>query len=496
MNNPPIGLRCLLLAPILIAGLGFHEHVPNAQAAGHGASWHRFRGPNGSGVAEAADLPVKFDAGMNVAWKTALPLGHSSPVVAGNRVFVTAFQDKDLLLVLALDAETGRQLWRKEIVRDRAAAVANPYNNPASPSPVTDGKNVYAFFQDFGLVSYSIDGVERWRLALGPFRNNHGMGASPILYGDLLIQVCDQDVGSYLLFVDKHSGRVRRRIDRSELLGAGYSTPAVYERAGHPPLLIAPGSFEMIAYRLDTGEKQWWLPGLPYSPRSVPVLAAESEGRDLVVMNVQTAVDGAGVDVPGYAELLSRYDADKDGQLSPPEVKAYGLLAGGFAQIDIDGDGYVSRKEWEFRIDVFQIKNLLVAIRPDGRGNVSTAGVAWKYRRSLPNVPSPIIYRNVLYLLKEGGIVTSMDPATGRVYKQARLSGALDPYFASPVAGDGKLYMVSQTGKVVVVRAEADWEILAINNLDEECFATPAIAGDSLFVRTRSGLYRFREPKR
>jgi len=121
------------------------------------------------------------------------------------------------------------------------------------------------------------------------------------------------------------------------------------------------------------------------------------------------------------------------------------------------------------------------------------AGVAWEYRKSLPNVPSPIVYRNVLYLLKEGGIVTSMDPATGRVHKQARLSGALEPYFASPVAGDGKLYMVSQNGKVVVLRAGADWEILAVNNLDEECFATPAIAGNSLFVRTRSRLYRFRE---
>jgi hypothetical protein len=98
-----------------------------------------------------------------------------------------------------------------------------------------------------------------------------------------------------------------------------------------------------------------------------------------------------------------------------------------------------------------------------------------------------------LYLLKEGGIVTSMEPATGHVYKQARLSGALDPYFASPVAGDGKLYLVSQKGKVVVLRAGADWEILAVNDLEEECFATPAIVGDSLFIRTRTGLYRFRK---
>jgi outer membrane protein assembly factor BamB len=492
MDNSAVGLRWLPLVPLLISGLGLHQHV-SATPATDAEQWPRFRGPNGAGVAQGADLPVKFGAAVNVAWKTTLPLGHSSPIIAGDRVFVTGFQNKDLLLVIALDAKTGQQFWRKQIIRTRAAPMANPYNNPASPSPVTDGENVYAFFQDFGLVSYSVDGIERWSLPLGPFRNNHGMGASPILYRDQLIQVCDQDVGSYLLLIDKHSGKVRRRIDRSELLGAGYSTPIVYERAGRPPLLIVPGSFEMIAYRLDTWEKQWWLSGLPYSPRSVPVLAQDGNGGDLVVLNVQTAVDGAGLEVPGYSDLLARYDTDKDGKLAATEVKDYGLLAGGFPQIDIDGDGYVSRKEWEFRIEVFRLENLLVAVHADGRGGLSASDVAWRYRKSLPNVPSPIVYRNVMYLLKEGGVVTSMDPATGRVYKQARLHGALDPYFASPVAADGKLFMVSQHGKVVVIRAGADWEVLAVNDLDEECFATPAVAGDSLFVRTRTALYRFRK---
>jgi outer membrane protein assembly factor BamB len=156
--------------------------------------WSRFRGANGSGVAEAARLPVKFGGDMNLVWKTALPSGHSSPVIVKNRVFLTGFEDTDLLVVLAFDVATGRPLWRKQVVRTRAASMANPYNNPASPSPVTDGESVYAFFQDFGLIAYSIDGAEQWSLKLGPFRNNHGMGASPIIYKDLLIQICDQDV--------------------------------------------------------------------------------------------------------------------------------------------------------------------------------------------------------------------------------------------------------------------------------------------------------------
>jgi outer membrane protein assembly factor BamB len=491
MDISPTGLRFLLSVTLLIAGFGTRQQV--SATGSEAEQWSRFRGPNGSGVAQAVRLPLNFDLNTNLAWKTALPAGHSSPVIHGNRVFITGFQEKDLLLVLALDSESGRQLWRKQITRTRAAPAANPYNNPASPSPVTDGENVYAFFQDFGLVSYSVDGAERWNLPLGPFRNNHGMGTSPIIYRDLLILVCDQDVGSFLLFIDKNTGKVRRRIDRSELLGSSYSTPTVYERAGQPALLIVPGSFQMIAYRLDTGEKQWWLSGLPYSPRSVPLLVTNGRGEDLVLLNVQSAVDGEGLKVPGYEELLARYDTDKDRKLTRAEVKDYGLLAAGFPQIDIDGDGYVSAKEWQFRIDVFRIENSLVAVRANGRGDISVSGMVWKYGKSLPNVPSPIVYRNVMYLLKEGGILTSMDPASGRIYKQARLTGALEPYFASPVAADGKLYLVSQNGKVVVIRAGADWEVLAINELNEECFATPAIAGNSLFVRSRTTLYRFRE---
>lgn len=481
--------RSPLLIPIFIVVFGLHVPAKLSDAQ----SWSRFRGPNGSGVGDGASLPVKFDAVVNMAWKTTVPAGHSSPVVVGDRIYVTGFQEKDRLLLLALDRKTGQEVWRKQITRNRAASIANPYNNPASPSPVSDGENIYAFFPDFGIVSYSIDGAERWSLPLDPFRNNHGMGASPVVYQDLLIQICDQDVGSYLLFVDKNTGKLRRRIDRSEMLGVSYSTPTVYERDGQSPLLIVPGSFEMIAYRLDTGEKQWWLSGLPYSPRSVPVLAKDREGRDLVVLNIQSTVDGAGLDVPGYANLLTRYDANGDGKLDRAEVKDYGLLAGGFPQIDINGDGYVTGKEWEFRLAVFRIENLLVAVRANSKGAISMSDVVWKYRKSLPNVPSPIVYRDVLYLLKEGGLVTSMDPATGVIHRQARIHGALEPYFASPVAADGKLYMVSQHGQVAVIRAGADWEVLAVNELDEECFATPALSGDSLFIRTRTTLYRFRQ---
>ncbi len=125
---------------------------------------------------------------------------------------------------------------------------------------------------------------------------------------------------------------------------------------------------------------------------------------------------------------------------------------------------------------------------------MTSKSLLWRYTKSLPNAPSPLVYNGIVYLLKEGGIFTALDGATGEVRKQARLTGALDQYFASPVAGDGKIFAISQTGHLVVLRAGADWEILAVNDLDEECYATPALADGRVYVRTRSALYAFAAP--
>ena len=144
--------------------------------------WSQFRGPNGTGVSETKGLPTEFGPNKNVVWKTELPPGHSSPVLTRDRIFVTA-HDKDKLFVISLDRQTGKILWQKEAPRAQAGRLQN-VNGPASPSPVTDGTNVYVFFQDFGMISYDAEGKERWKLPLGPFNMFYGFGASPILVDD------------------------------------------------------------------------------------------------------------------------------------------------------------------------------------------------------------------------------------------------------------------------------------------------------------------------
>ena len=174
--------------------------------------WSQFRGPNGAGVSQEPKLPAELGPNKNVVWKTSLPAGKSSPALAGDRIFLTAAEGNHLL-TLCLDRASGKILWRREILANRAE-VLHKLNHPASSSPITDGKNVYVFFGNFGLASYGPDGKERWKRPLGPFTNLHGMGASPILFGEKLLMVCDQNNDSYLLAVDKNDGHTLWKTER------------------------------------------------------------------------------------------------------------------------------------------------------------------------------------------------------------------------------------------------------------------------------------------
>src|SRR5580700_7273110 len=175
--------------------------------------WTQFRGPNSSGVDSAAGYPVEFSPSKNVVWKMAIPYGQSSPVLAGGRVYLTA-SESDKLLTFCLEAKTGRELWRREIPRKKPQAIFRA-NDPASPTPVGDENGVVVFFAEFGLAAYSPEGKDLWSAPLGPFKNFYGMAASPILAGGLIVQVIDQQSGSYLLALDRKTGQQRWRTQRA-----------------------------------------------------------------------------------------------------------------------------------------------------------------------------------------------------------------------------------------------------------------------------------------
>jgi outer membrane protein assembly factor BamB len=444
--------------------------------------WPQFRGEGGTGVSASKNLPVQFGPEKNVLWQTLLPPGHSSPVLVGNSIFLTAFEDKKLL-TFRLDRSSGEILWRREAPRDRT----EPYqqtNTPASPTPVTDGQRVYVFFGDFGLLAYDLNGAEVWRLPLGPFNNVNGHGSSPILAGDKLVLICDQDIGSYLIAVDKKTGKPVWKTDRPEV-ARGYATPGIFQPKNGSAELIVPGAFQLASYSLDTGKKLWWVNGMAWQLKSVPLF----QGDVIYVNGWET---GGDTDYPptilSFEEVLKKQDADGDGRLSKSELPVDVKFG---PDEDLDHDGLIDARDWNFRRTRRTAQNSLVAVRHGGVGDVTQTHVLWRHRKALPNVPSPLLYQDVLFLVKDGGIVTTLNPKTGEVLKQARLPNAAERYWASPVAADGKVYLASEGGKVSVLKAVGQWEVLAINELADECFATPAIVDGKIYLRTRTKLYCF-----
>jgi outer membrane protein assembly factor BamB len=464
------GVAAALLAPSLATG----------------SDWTRFRGPNGLGVAEVANPPTRLNP-PDAVWQTALPAGHSSPVLTADRIFVTGHED-ERLLTIALDRSSGRVLWRREAPRPREEAL-HETNGPASPSPATDGRNVYVFFGDFGLISYGPDGEERWRLPLGPFSIPNGHGSSPILAGDRLVLQVDQDRGSFVMAIDPEDGSVLWRTERPEATH-GYSTPVVFSPQGGPEQVILLGSYQVTSYELETGRKRWWSRGPTWQTKSSPTV-------DDTTVYVSAWAPGADTgerqQLPPFAEAIERGDSDGDGKISEPEAVAGGWRhSGGWGLVDLDDDGRLNEREWEFFRARRSSHNTTLAIRPGARtGDITAEAVRWTYEKAVPVISSPLLYGGLVYTIKDGGILTALDAETGEVAKQGRVRGAVDKYFSSPIVVGGRIYVVSEGGTASVIEPGGDWTVLSSSELGEPCYATPAVGGDTLYVRTAGHLYAF-----
>lgn len=451
-------------------------------------AWDRFRGPNGSGLAADAAIPEEFGPETNVAWRTPLPPGVSSPVFGRTSIFLTGFEG-DKLITFSLDRATGRIQWRREIRRERAGRVREP-NDPASPSVATDGENAFVFFQDFGLVAYGPDGNELWRLPLGPFNNPMGLGASPVLVDGKVIQVCDSETESYMVAVDAETGEVAWRKERPYSL-RGFSTPVVHrDESGDLQLLVA-GSYELTAYDVGSGERVWWVEGLTWQLKPTPVL--DDEGHAYVLGWAGSADLGQQEEVQPFDAVLEELDADGDGRLAVAEVRdLFGRkVRNGLGSYDLDKSGYMERRDWEHHRRKRRSVNAVRKIKLGGAGDMTEGAVQWLHYKSLPNVPSPLLHDGVLYLIKDGGILTALNAADGAVLKQGRLRDAMGRYFSSPVAADGKVYFADETGEVTVLRPGADWSVLRTVSMGEGIYSTPAVADGRLFIRTQTALYCF-----
>jgi outer membrane protein assembly factor BamB len=444
------------------------------------ADWPRFHGPNGAGVStDAAALPLELGPGRNVVWKAAVPRGASSPVVAGGRVWLSG-HDGPERLVVCFDRATGRELWRRSLKAPRSERRSAP-NDPASPTPVTDGTNVYVLFPDVGLLGFDSSGGELWKARLGPFNPPHGMAASPILANGNVIVVADQIRGSFIAAFDAATGEPVWRHSRADFVG-GYATPVLFEPRPGTAQVVVCGPVQISSYSAATGENLWSMTPIGAMPIASPALVG-----DVLYVNVGS--------VPSFGELAITMAADKnkDGKLTPDEFPDPAFKEAVLALDRQFGnhDGAIDQEEWDRVLLLEQSQAALTALRLTPDGAPPAATVLWRVTKGLPDVPSPIVYGGIVYLVRDGGIFSSLDAATGKILKEGRLPGALGRYFASPVAADGKVVTLSESGALAVVRAGAEWEVLAVHDLGEECWATPALAGGRLYVRTAATLYCF-----
>lgn len=450
-------MRLVLLVPLFVS-------LASAQ------DWPRFRGSNGSGVSRSTGLPVEFGPSKNVLWKASVPFGRSSPIIVGDRIFITASEEKKLI-VMCLDRVSGKVLWRRAVDPLHPTPI-HKTNDVASPTPVSDGKNVYAFFGTLGLISFGPDGNERWRLPLGPFDTFYGIGSSPILHDGTLVMLCDQRSKAFLVAVDAATGRIRWRVERTTASLESYASPIV-----HQTQVIVLGAKRIDAYSLASGEKQWWVTGLGAFPVGSPVISGN------VAIFSTYGSDETG---PGFDAFLKN-DTNKDGRLTKAEMPDFEE----FGAMDLNSDGFMDRAELEHMIKAGSGDYGLIAVQLGAKGDITKTGVVWRSKKNYPTLSTPIVYDGVFFMVKSGGIIGSYNPATGDVFKLGRTKDAIEEHYASPVAADGKLYFVSEHGKLTVIKADKQWEILAVNDLAEDCQSTPAIAGRSIYVRTKSALYAF-----
>jgi outer membrane protein assembly factor BamB len=418
----------------------------------YAGNWPGWRGPGSLGISEEKGIPVKWDLTRNVKWKAEVPgLGHSSPIVWGNRVFVTTAVSSDpredywekgfprsdrkpdaaeiSWKVLCFDRDTGRLLWEQTAIKAKPAHARQTKNSYASQTPVTDGTYIYAYFGDQGMYCYDFQGKLIWNRDLGDFdmRNGWGLGSSPVLYKDLVIQTCDQETGtSFIVALDKKTGKTVWKMDRDEK--SSWSTPYLYLQGSRPELIVN-ATTAIRSYDPETG-KLWW-------------------------------------ECRGPATSIT----------TPTPTSSNGLIfvSSGF---------------------IVEPVRPVTAFRPGATGDITlkegekdSAYIVWRQPTAAPYIPSPIAYGDYVFVLFDQGFIACYEARTGKeMYGKQRIDVGAN-FSASPVAIDGKLYCMSEDGDVYVISAGPVYELMAKNSLGEAIMASPAISDSKMFIRALKHLY-------
>jgi len=448
--------------------------------------WAQFRGPQGAARSDSTrKLPQRMGVQTNVVWKVKSPAGHSSPVLSNDHIYLTAVQDGKLL-TRALDRGTGKPLWQAVAPYAQLEAI-HRIGSHAQSSPVTDGERVVSFFGSCGLFCYDRQGRLMWQRPMGPFNNDFGAAISPLISGERVILCQDHDTQSFLESIDKRTGRTVWKTDRAEF-PRNYCTPVIVTVAGRKQIIVA-ATLRVVAYDFETGKEVWTVRGIARAACCSPAI-----GRDGTVYIASYAGGGDPgnrIHVVEFDEAAAARDTNRNGTLEADELEEGGPIHRRFSQVDRDKSQTITRQEYEYFRGLFdKSRNVVVAIQPGGQGDVTQSRVLWESKKFVPFIASPVAINGHVFTIKDGGILTSFDSATGKPLRTKRLA-ATGNYYSAPVAGDGKLFLINESGQLTVVRAAGDWDVISTSALGEPVYATPAIADGRIYLRTSGHLYCF-----
>ena len=459
--------------------------VLTGTTVGWAEDWPQFRGPNATGVSiESKNLPVSFSSEDKVLWSVELGEGIACPIIAGGRTCATTMVDKETFAVISFDAATGKEQWRKTFPTGPLPDITQP-NTPASSTPASDGERVYVYFSTLGLMAFdAVDGKLLWKqpIPLPFYLLDWGAAHSPIVFEDMVIFNQDDDLSPFLVAFDKYTGKLRWKTERNDML-AGYAIPVLCRAGGRTDIVVS-GSGKLKGYDPANGKQLWTCNSLLRTIMTSPVVR-----DDMIYVSLQSYGDTARV--LKFA-LLQWKDTNQDGKLSRQELdKAFWKK---FDKRDSNKDYVLVDNEidkaFQSPSNMVGGGNIIQAIKGGGTGDVTKTHMVWNLDSKAPsNIASPLVVDGRLFIVKKGGISASFDADTGETIWNRKRIRNLGNYYASPIAGDGKIYVTGENGFVVVLKQGPKVEVLGKNDMGESCTATPAIANGRLYIRTLSKLY-------
>lgn len=495
------------LIPLLLF-LVFLSNNAISQSRNDEQLWLQFRGENARGIAhENARPPVDFGQDNNVLWKIKTPEGYSSPIIIDNNLIITGVvKEEKKYLIWNINTLDGSTRWKREIIVDTLEQV-HPVSSPAAATPASDGEYIYCFFPTLGLISFDLEGNKIWETPVKYYYVANGSGTSPVVFEDKILLNYDNYTKPMVLCFNKQDGKQIWEYFSPKfpmISSMSWSTPVVWNNQ-----VIIHRMSEIRGINLDNGHSVWNF-DIGSTGCATPVVEDNTLYVNSWMIRGEESILGEVLD---FKELFIEVDTDNNSEFTkeefldkyPEGVLIHDRVVEGkdmgskyivswwhLRGFDSNKDDLLTPNEWgEFTklMDDYS-KHGTVAIKLGEKGNISITGRLWKTSKNVPETPSVLVKGGLLYMVKNGGLLTCLDTQNGEIIYSTRL-GAAGAYLASPLYANGVIFICSYNGKITIIKEGLEFELINQVDLDEKIGSSPVAVKDKLYIRTADHLYAF-----